>query len=91
MASMDWEWWAFREGMDVKTGPAQRAAHDKGFQLITPLTCPDCEQARYGIWIFTGGGHGAPTQGDKMLAAQKELGDLLLKQCPEHPPFVRKT
>jgi hypothetical protein len=91
MSAIDWEWWAFREGMEAQTEPEQKKAHDGGFQGITSLTCPRCEKARYSVWIFTGGGLGSPTQAEKMLAAIKELGKLLLEQCPEHPAFVRKN
>jgi hypothetical protein len=91
VAAIDWEWWAFREGMEAESEPQQKRAHDGGFQAITSLTCPQCEKARYGIWIFTGTGHGAPTQGERMLAAEKELRKLLLKQCPEHPAFIKKN
>lgn len=90
MAAHDWEWWAFKENTDAQTESEQRAAHDAGFQAITAMSCPHCENARYGLWIFTGTGHGAPTQAERMLAAQKELGELLLKQCPEHPDYIEK-
>jgi len=90
MASMDWEWWAFKEGAEAQTESQQKAAHDDGFQAISTLTCPQCGDARYGIWIFTGTGQGAPTQGERMLSAQKELGKLLLRQCSKHPPVIRK-
>jgi len=90
MAAHDWEWWAFKEGSEPQSEAAQSAARDGGFQAITALACPHCENARYGVWIFTGTGYGAPTQGERMLAAEKELGNLLLKQCPEHPAFIRR-
>jgi hypothetical protein len=91
MASMDWEWWAFREGTEAQTEPLEKKAHGGGFQGITSLTCPSCDTARYSVWIFTGGGAGSPTQAEKMLAAVKDLGELLLKHCPDHPPFVKKV
>jgi hypothetical protein len=87
---MDWGWWAFREGADEETEPIQKKAHDQGFQAISPLTCPDCEKARYGIWIFTGTGRYAPPLQERKLAAEKELSELLLKQCPDHPAFISK-
>jgi hypothetical protein len=88
MAAHDWEWRAFREGAETES--QQKAAQNGGFQAITTLNCPHCEAARYGIWIFTGAGPGAPTQGERMLAAQKDLGGLLLSQCPNHPAFIKK-
>jgi len=91
VAAIDWEWWAFREGTDAQTENAIKAAQAAGFQGITSLSCPRCEKARYAVWIFTGGGWGSPTQAEKMLAATKELGELLLKNCPDHPAFVKKT
>lgn len=91
MSSIDWEWWAFREGADSRNEKALAHAHDAGFQRITSLACTQCDTARYNTWIFTGGGFGSPTQAEKMLAATKDLGQALINQCPDHPTFIKKT
>jgi hypothetical protein len=91
VGAIDWEWWAFREGADADNEAAIAKAHDGGFQGITSLSCPSCANARYNVWIFTGGGFGSPTQAAKMLAATKDLGKVLIDQCPEHPAFIKKT
>ena len=91
MASMDWNWWAFKEGAPDQTESSMRVAHAAGFQEITRLSCQTCEHVRYYVWVFTGSGSGAPTQAERMLAAIKELGDLLFRQCPDHQPVVKKV
>lgn len=89
MSSIDYQWWAFQEGAGAQSEKAMGSAQEGGFQAITSMSCPQCDQARYGVWIFTGGGYGAPTQSERMLSATKELGMLLIKCCPDHPAFIK--
>ena len=89
MSFIDWQWRAFKAGSEREAEQPQKTAHDGGFHAITSMACSHCKQARYSVWIFTGAGSDSPAQAKKMLAAETELGTLLRKQCPHHPPFIK--